>query len=441
MTEPRIAFCITCKGRAQHIKQTLPKNLADNAGYRNAVFVLVDYGSPDDLAPYLLANHKADMDSGRLVVYQLSHSGQFRMAHAKNLAHRLGILEGADILVNLDADNYTGTDFAQYLAGAMADPNRFMWACMIPGVLARGISGRIVCTKHQFLAVGGYDERFEMWGRDDKDFNERLRRLGFEAREIDVRYLNAVRHTDKMRFKEYPEAEANTYDQHPEPDECDNTVVNEGWIGIGVCRRNYSSHWVSVMPVPTRIFGIGMHKTGTYSLHCALQLLGFDSAHWHNAHWAKSVWTEMQTLGRSTALERYYALSDLPFTLLYKELDKAYPGSKFILTTRNEEKWLRSVALHWSREHNKYRGQWDTDPFTHRVHKELYGQRNFDAVVMLERYRRHNAEVREYFAGRGVLLELNLDIHDSMLPLCQFLNADIPSPDQPFPKANVTPHA
>lgn len=31
-----IAFCITCKGRTQHLRETLPKNLADNPRSRKA---------------------------------------------------------------------------------------------------------------------------------------------------------------------------------------------------------------------------------------------------------------------------------------------------------------------------------------------------------------------------------------------------------------------
>ena len=32
---PMIVFCTTCKGRAQHLEQTLPQNLADNAHYEH----------------------------------------------------------------------------------------------------------------------------------------------------------------------------------------------------------------------------------------------------------------------------------------------------------------------------------------------------------------------------------------------------------------------
>jgi hypothetical protein len=111
--ELQIAFCTTCKGRTPHIRETLPVNLHGNARAR---FVLVNYNSPDQLDDLLRERHMGDIDSGRLSVYRFTEPGPFRMAHAKNLAHRLAISEGADILVNLDADNFAGQAFDAYVA-------------------------------------------------------------------------------------------------------------------------------------------------------------------------------------------------------------------------------------------------------------------------------------------------------------------------------------
>jgi Sulfotransferase domain len=436
MTLPKMSFCTTCKGRAQHIKLTLPKNLSDNADYPNAVFIILNYGSTDDLMEYLRAEHSAAIDSGRVVVYSYPAT-MFRMAHAKNMAHRLAIREGADILVNLDADNFTGPGFAAWIAAQFAGhgPDTFLaMGKMIPGVSPRGISGRIVVTKHAFLAAGGYDERFETWSPDDKDFNIRLRRMGYQWREIPGRFLDCVRHNDKMRFKEYRHVKTSGDSSEVWLNVGQSTVVNFGRIGMGPVARNFDPGSMELGAVPTRIFGIGMHKTGTTSLHTALGVLGFDSAHWPSAHWAKAAWSEMTTHGRSRTLERHYAAADLPLTILYRELDRAYPGSKFILTVRDEDSWIESVRRHWSPEHNRYRHQWNTDPFTHRIHRLVYGQKGFDAERFLARYRRHNEEVRAYFRDRpGDLLVMKAE--DGWASLCAFLEK--PMPAMAYPKANV----
>lgn len=436
---PRIAFCITCKNRTPHLKMTLPQNLRDNADYPNAHFVLLNYGSEDDLMDFVRdgAGVREALDDNRLTVYTYPNVGPFQMAKAKNMAHRLAIWEGADILVNLDADNYTGVGFAEYIAAQFAGRDDLFLAIgeIIQGVTPRGLCGRIVVTAHAFLQLGGYDERFETWSPDDKDFNQRLCRLGYERRPIAERYMDCIRHNDKMRFREYPHVRTGNDCETEELASSDNTVVNYGLFGCGVVTRNFDSLPLTLGPLPTRIFGIGMHKTGTTSLHMAFKHLGIHSAHWLSAHWAKKIWREMNTLGYSHTLERHYALCDMPIGNLFRQLDRAYPGSKFILTTREESAWLDSVRRHWDVEHNPWRANWGGDPFTSIIHKHTYGQTHFDSEVMLTRFRQHNAEVSAHFRHRPHdLLVLNLDKRQGWRTLCAFLGKVAPA--IPYPKAN-----
>src|SRR5208337_3736572 len=141
--EPQVAFCTTCKGRTQHIEETLPANLRDNPAAR---FVLVNYNSPDHLDEFIRKGHMDAIESGRLSVYRFTEPGPFRMAHAKNLAHRLAMRDGADALVNIDADNFAGPDFDRYVADALSGGDTFLWAHMRKGEMRRGISGRIAVT-------------------------------------------------------------------------------------------------------------------------------------------------------------------------------------------------------------------------------------------------------------------------------------------------------
>ena len=437
-----VVFCITCKGRSQHIKQTLPKNLADNEDFPDCKFVLLNYGSPDDLVRYVMMEHRSAIGSGRLVLYLYPDTGAFRMAHAKNMAHRLGILEGADVLVNLDADNFTGPGFAEYVAKQFERERIFLWSGIVKGrgKRFRGTSGRIACTKKAFECAGGYDEQYQHWGPDDKDFNARLAMLGYEPCEIREEFLEAVPHTDGKRFEEYPHVRE-TVASGECPIEPFRPVVNCGRFGCGTVYRNLCDR-IELRELPTRIFGIGMHKTATTSLFHALEILGYEAAHWKSPRWAKNVWQEMTRWGWSLTLERAYTLCDLPITVLYKELDRGYPGSKFILTTREESGWLKTVERHWDPAYNPFRESWDNDAFSHRMHQILYGRTDFHAETMLARYRRHNAEVLEYFKDRpGDLLVMDMDFgwpkrndegagwHE----LCGFLGKSVPS--VPYPRA------
>jgi hypothetical protein len=423
-----ITFVTTCRGRTHHIERTLPANLADNAG-SDAKFVLLNYNSQDHLNRYLQTTQREAIESGRLVVYNFTEPTVFRMAHAKNLAHRLGILEGASILVNLDADNFTTEGFADYVGEQFKESRVFLWARKIQG--RQGISGRIAVSVRDFLNLGGYDEKFETHSPDDMDFNCRLQRLGIAPIEIDPKFLRSINHSDNLRFRDYPHADWNKSALHAyimeEINASGATVANYGNFGCGVVFRNFGHEPLELLPVPTRIFGIGLHKTATTSLHKALTILGYDSAHWKSGDWARDIWDQMNASGRSITLESHYAVSDLPISLLYKQLDKTYPGSKFILTLRDEKKWLESVRKHWSPEHNKFRWEWDIYPISNKIHQALYGRKDFDAETFLSRYRRHAAEVKEYFKNRrSDLLILDMHAGAGWPQLCGFLRRPIP---------------
>ncbi len=407
--------------------QTLPANLANNP---HAKFVLLNYNSGDGLLDYVTTQHAADLASGRLVLYSHFEPQKFHMAHAKNMAHRLGIREGADILVNLDADNFTGPGFDAWLLEQFPRKGEyFAWSKMVksgPDRMDRGITGRIAVTRNAFLMVGGYDEKHCDWGPDDEDFKCRLRLLDIPSGEVPAQFLKAVRHTDRLRFREYRHVEPTAYD-NPERVCPTVSIVNRGLIGCGKVYRNQSGKPIWIESIPTRVFGIGMHKTGTSSLFEAFKLLGFNAAHWGTALWAREIWDQMKE-GRSETLEKHYAFSDLPFPLLYQELDKAYPGSKFVLTIRPEDDWLRSVRDHWDPAINPWRAVWDEAPFTHKMHHILYGQKTFNAEVFLARYRRHNAEVLEYFRDRPKdLLVVDVGLGMQWGPLCAFLDRPVPS--------------
>ncbi len=448
----KVVFCTTCKGRTGHLERTFPQNLQDNPGMK---FVVLDYNSQDHLCDWLRQKHTGAIEIGKLAVYSYRGEHPFRMAHAKNMAHRCGLLEGADILVNLDADNFTGPGFAEHVREGFEyfkehHEDVYLWARMIKdgaGRLPKGIAGRIAVSKHAFLNSGGYNEKYDTWGPDDKDFTARLDRLGYVGREIHPEYLKAIMHSDKMRFREYRHAETSVGEDEFQIAGETTTIANWGAAGCGQVYRNFDfDNPIELKPFPTRIFGIGMHKTATTSLHAALGILGFDSAHWKTAGWAKTIWKEISTVGRSRTLERSYALSDLPITFLFRELDAAYPGSKFILTTRDEGKWLKSVRNHWNPEMNPYRYTWNDDPFSHKAHKLLYGQRGFDAELFLNRYRRHNAEVLEHFRNRpGDLLVMDMDKPGIYRPdsrwvdLCHFLGC--PIPDVAYPTKFSTKRA
>lgn len=175
----------------------------------------------------------------------------------------------------------------------------------------------------------------------------------------------------------------------------------------------------------TRVFCIGLSKTGTTSLTAALKMLGYHAKHFPIRMIRYS--DGRLSFDRSIAA-RYDALSDLPIARFYRELDEAFPGSRFILTTRQIDDWLDSCRRHvWPGQLIK------ADTWFNRLHRDMYGAIDYDRQRFREAYIRHVDNVNTYFEGReDDLLEFNVASGDSWPMLCRFL--DKPVPDEPFPK-------
>ena len=121
------------------------------------------------------------------------------------------------------------------------------------------------------------------------------------------------------------------------------------------------------------------------------------------------------------------AFQDVPWAALYKELDFAFPGSRFIFVERDEQEWLRSAVRHFN---NRY----------YPMHEWLYGAGVLlgNETRYLERYRRHNKEVKDYFENRGNFLVFKMSDGDGWPELCRFLSK--PVPRAPFPHENKRLH-
>ena len=90
------------------------------------------------------------------------------------------------------------------------------------------------------------------------------------------------------------------------------------------------------------VFGIGLSRTGTRSLAAGLEMLGFPCVHYPDP-------ALMLCGAYAEALGPCRAATDITVTTFYKELDAAYPGSRFILTVRELDAWLGSIGAHTRR--------------------------------------------------------------------------------------------
>ena len=168
-----------------------------------------------------------------------------------------------------------------------------------------------------------------------------------------------------------------------------------------------------------KIFGVGLHKTGTSSLHHALSLLGFRSFHAAGKH--RKISEKTGTLFPQSIMSHYDAFTDHPFPTHFKEADREYPNSKFILTVRDLDSWLQSVRRHIKRN--------QSNPF----YRGAFG--HYDETKEIALWHQHIEDVMTYFTARpNDFLIMNIIEGDGWTPLCAFL--DLPVPPGPFPHWN-----
>jgi hypothetical protein len=176
-----------------------------------------------------------------------------------------------------------------------------------------------------------------------------------------------------------------------------------------------------------KVFGIGWAKTGTKTLGECLGILGYRHCSQRldmvdclcNGNMARII----------EESRRFDSFEDWPWLLLYREMDREYPGARFVLTTRDESSWARSYL-------NMVKNIGE-DEHLDRIRSFLYGLPfpHVTEAQLRDRYRRHNRDVMEYFAGRSAdLLIVDWEKGGGWRELCRFL--DRPVPDQPLPCAN-----
>jgi hypothetical protein len=172
-----------------------------------------------------------------------------------------------------------------------------------------------------------------------------------------------------------------------------------------------------------KVFGIGFHKTGTTSLAEALKILGY-SVTGPNGVNDNNISRNVLPMVMKLATE-YDAFQDNPWPIVFREMDVAFPESKFILTIRDTDKWIESVCRHFGNDETPMR-------------KYIYGKGAplGNEKTYVQKFDNHNNLVVEYFKERpNDLLIMDITKGDGWDKLCGFLECDVPNAE--FPHKNI----
>jgi len=195
-------------------------------------------------------------------------------------------------------------------------------------------------------------------------------------------------------------------------------------------------------PVPLRVVGAGLGRTGTHSLKLALeQLLGAPCYHmveviahpefvslWQSALAGAPRWDEIYA-GYATAV-------DWPTAAFWRELMAAAPDSIVLLSVRDPERWWTSASRTIFESLQQAGPLADLADFRDMVTTmltERFTPHWDDRDEAIAAYLRHNDEVRAEVPPDRLVEWLP---EDGWAPLCAALESRVP--EEPFPHVNTT---
>ncbi len=190
------------------------------------------------------------------------------------------------------------------------------------------------------------------------------------------------------------------------------------------------------------VIGAGFGRTGTLSLKLALEQLGFGPCYHmievvrspeRGQHWIDAA--EGRAVDWNTVFAGYRATVDWPACDYWRELTRAFPDAKVILSIRDPESWYRSAQ-------NTIFSQWSRDRVAANPHMlrilRAIAEHNFagslsDKDGLIAAFNRHNAAVQSAIPAERLLV---YQADEGWEPLCRFLGVTIPS--EAYPAVNTT---
>lgn len=193
---PTLCFFTVVMNRLHHLRETLPVNLQNNTD-NGTRFLILDYNSNDGLQEYIVDTFNKELREGKLEYHRYAHAKYFSHSHSRNLAVKI---TQADLVCNVDADNFTGVGFDNFLQEQFEAHPEAVVSGLSNDHNIYGAFGRMATRRADFLEVGGYDETFEGYGFEDYDLVARLEKKGLEKITInEPSFLQSVTHNNVDR--------------------------------------------------------------------------------------------------------------------------------------------------------------------------------------------------------------------------------------------------
>ena len=191
-----------------------------------------------------------------------------------------------------------------------------------------------------------------------------------------------------------------------------------------------------------KVIGVGVGRTGTYSLKLALNELGFGPC-FHMEEVAKKLPVQLPLWqaalkGRadwSAIYDGYESAVDWPTARFFRELHAAYPKAKFILSHRSPRSWAESFGATIYKLISKpdqapeHLQEWLA--MAGEVIRQTGIPAGADVAGLEAAFSAHVEAVKAAIPADRLLV---YEVKEGWEPLCTFLG--VPVPDAPFPRTN-----
>jgi len=190
-----ISTCTPVMNRTDDLRKSMPYRIEAALKSLPVEFVILNYNSQDGLREYVIGEVlEMIRDTGiRLNYVEFSRRKYYHQAHAYNLSVKSS--HGEYVIV-LQADTHPVGDYFGVLRQAIQDG--YEW--MEPEFVNRSV---VCCKREVFYEVGGFDERFECYGPEDRDLSARLGRTGRKKMTLPNDLLVSIPTPNKMKVANY----------------------------------------------------------------------------------------------------------------------------------------------------------------------------------------------------------------------------------------------
>jgi len=185
-----------------------------------------------------------------------------------------------------------------------------------------------------------------------------------------------------------------------------------------------------------KIVGTGLGRTGTKSLHAALNMLGWGPCHHMVEVFAHpesaQLWIEAAK-GRpdwDAIFAGYQAVVDYPGAQFWRELAAYYPQARMLHTIRDPDEWFDSTQATIFAPQGPASRPGPMSEFFN-IFLGTFGEHLHDRAFMTDYFRKHTREVVRAIPAERLLV---YEVSQGWGPLCEFLN--VPVPGEPFPAQN-----